>query len=156
MRWVGSLSVGWEAVVAEEASSPHPSALAALLAVQGRVGYVPAEALVAIEAQLGVPKAELFGVLGFYSDLRTQPPGRHVLRVCLGDSCYARQSPKVLAAAQKALGCQSGQTDKRGAVTLGTVYCLGNCARSPSVELDGEVIGDVSPAKLTKVLGGLK
>ena len=36
------------------------------------------------------------------------------------------------------------------AITLETVYCLGNCALSPAVMLDGDLYGCVDEAKLTR------
>jgi formate dehydrogenase subunit gamma len=40
-------------------------------------------------------------------------------------------------------------------VTLEPVYCLGNCAASPALLVDGELRGRVSEAKLDRLVDGL-
>ena len=146
----------WQQAVESEAALEHPSALAALLAVQQVQGYVSPEALEAIQRRLVVPQAELFGVLGFYHDLRTTAPGRHLVRVCQGDSCHAKEGTAILEGACKSLRIEAGKTTHDGRVSLDVVYCLGNCARSPSVMVDGEVKGDVTVAGLHRLLEGLR
>ena len=44
------------------------------------------------------------------------------------------------------IGVPMGQTTIDGSITLENVYCLGNCALSPAVMLDGDLYGQVSKA----------
>ena len=69
--------------------SAKPNILKTLLAVQTALGHVPASAIPQIAQVLGVTDAQVAGVLSYYSDLRTQAPGRHLIRVCMGESCTA-------------------------------------------------------------------
>lgn len=80
--------------------SDKPNILMALLAVQSARGYVPTNAIPQIAQVLGVTDAEVAGVLSYYSDLRTQPPGRHLIRVCVGESCMANHGARVFRAIQ--------------------------------------------------------
>ncbi|MFO0765880.1 MAG: NAD(P)H-dependent oxidoreductase subunit E [Nitrospiraceae bacterium] len=70
-------------ILAEHKSEP-PNILKALLAVQARLGYVPAEAAEEMAQVLGVSAAQLAGVLSYYPDFRLRAAGRHVIRVCQG------------------------------------------------------------------------
>ena len=113
--------------------------------VQGELGYVPAEAVPRIAAALGVTDSDVAGVLSFYHDFRTDPPGRHVIRFCMGESCLATHCEKSLEALRHAAGCGLGETSKDGRFTLEKVYCLGNCALSPSMLVNDELHGRFTP-----------
>jgi formate dehydrogenase subunit gamma len=45
-----------------------------------------------------------------------------------------------------------GETTANGAITLENVFCLGNCALSPAVMLDGRLYGRVSPSKVDAIV----
>ena len=77
-----------------------PNILKTLLAVQSAMGHVPTSAIPQIAQVLGVTDAQVAGVLSYYSDLRTQSPGRHLIRVCIGESCTANHGGRVLRAIQ--------------------------------------------------------
>jgi NADH:ubiquinone oxidoreductase subunit E len=53
---------------------------------------------------------------------------------------------------EKKLGVGLGETTKDGRFTLEKVYCVGNCAVSPTVMIDEEVYGRVSPDEVTTLL----
>jgi NADH:ubiquinone oxidoreductase subunit E len=129
-----------------------PNILKALLAVQDELGYVPPASVPEIAGTLGVTDAEAAGVLSFFPDLRTSAPGRHVVRVCQGESCVANHCKQVLAELRKKLGVDLGETTRDGRFTLEKVYCVGNCAVSPTVMIDEDVHGRVSPAEVHALL----
>jgi len=45
---------------------------------------------------------------------------------------------------EKRLGAKLGETTADGSFTLDAIYCLGNCAHSPAVLLNGKPYGRVS------------
>ena len=45
------------------------------------------------------------------------------------------------------LGVDFGQTSADGRVTLDPVYCLGNCALSPALMIDGRLYGRMRPER---------
>ena len=118
----------------------RPGALLPLLhAIQERVGYVPAECVNPIAQGLRLSRAEVHGVISFYHDFRSAPAGRHVLQICRAEACQAMGSRELEAHARRTLGIEFGQTSADGAITLEPVYCLGNCACSPSIRIDNEI-----------------
>lgn len=122
-----------------------PNILQSLLAVQEAVGYVPPEAIGDIAHYVGVTDADVAGVLSFYPDLRTRPCGRHLIRICMGESCLANHCTRVLSALGDELRIGLNATTPDGRFTLERVYCVGNCAVSPSIMVNDEVHGRVTP-----------
>jgi len=120
--------------------------------VQQALGFVPPGAVGQIAKAISRSRAEVHGVISFYHDFRTSPPGRAVLKVCQAESCQACGSRELTAHAERTLGCKLGETSPDGAVTIEPVYCLGNCACSPAVLLDGALHGRVTPAALDRLL----
>ncbi len=120
--------------------------------VQAAFGHVPPGVVRPIAKALNRSRAEIHGVISFYHDFRTTPPGRAVLKLCQAESCQACGSRELTAHVERALGCKLGQTSPDGAVTIEPVYCLGNCAVSPAAMLDGELHGRVTPAKADALL----
>ena len=53
---------------------------------------------------------------------------------------------------KRRLGIDFGQTSPDGEFTLEPVYCLGNCACSPAVTVDEQLLGRVTPARFNSVL----
>jgi formate dehydrogenase subunit gamma len=51
-------------------------------------------------------------------------------------------------------GVPVGTTAADGSLTVAAVYCLGNCALSPAVMLDGRLHGRVSEQRLDQLLAG--
>lgn len=129
-----------------------PNILKTLLAVQSAMGHVPTSAIPQIAQVLGVTDAQVAGVLSYYSDLRTQPPGRHLIRVCMGESCMANHGGRVLRAIQDHVRVEGGGTKPEGRFTVEQMSCAGNCAVSPTVMIDENLCGRVTPSKVPSLL----
>lgn len=130
--------------------------LLVLQAIQREFGHVPAEALQPVAKALGLTHADVYGVLTFYHDLRRVPPGRHVVRVCQAEACQAMGARGLTEQIARRLGVGLGETTKDGAVTLDAVYCLGNCALSPAVTVDGALYGRATEFLVLERLGAAR
>lgn len=131
------------------------AALPILHAVQAEFGYVPDEAVPMIAQALNLTRADVHGIVSFYSDFRRELPGRHVLRLCRAEACQAMGGDALAARALARLGIGWGETSRGGAVTVEAVYCLGLCATSPAALLDGQPIGRIDAERLDALLAGL-
>ena len=120
--------------------------------LQEEFGHVPAVALPMVAEALNMSRAEVYGVFSFYHDFRSEPAGRHVLKVCQAESCQAMGSDDIAARFKKELGIDFHETTKDGAVTLEPVYCLGLCACSPTALLDGEVYGRLDDESVAEIV----
>lgn len=123
-----------------------PGALLPILhALQDEFGYVDKAAVPLIASVLNLSHAEVHGVISFYHDFRETPPGRHMLRMCRAEACQSMGCEKTIRHVENRLGAKLGQTTEDASFTVEAVYCLGNCALSPAVMLDGKLYGRVSP-----------
>ena len=130
----------------------RPDALMPLLhAVQDRLSYIPADAVPEIARALNLSRAEVHGVISFYHDFRSEPPGRSIIRVCRAESCQAMGAVELATHIQKRLGIEFGQTSDDGEYTLEPVYCLGNCACSPAILVDADIHGRVTPDRFDEI-----
>ena len=75
-----------------------------LQAVQGKLGYLPREAMMDIAGFLGIPEMDVYSVVTFYNQFRLNPPGRHSTRVCLGTACHMKGGYITLDAWKRRLG----------------------------------------------------
>jgi formate dehydrogenase subunit gamma len=141
MQSQGTETEAQVAAIIEELKSLEGPLLPILHGVQEEFGYVPTEALPVIADALNLSKAEVHGVVTFYHDYRSQPAGRHVLKLCQAEACQSMGSDAIAAQVKAALGVDFHQTAADGSVTLEPVYCLGLCACAPAAMLDGKVIG---------------
>src|SRR5262249_42758208 len=101
---------------------------------------------------LNLTRAEVHGVISFYHDFRSEAPGRKIVRICQAESCQAMGSVALTSHAKKHLGIDFHETTRDQAFTLEPVYCLGNCALSPAMMVNGELYGRVTPQRLAQVL----
>jgi formate dehydrogenase subunit gamma len=117
--------------------------LQVLHAFMERYGFIAEEAIRQIASELNLSRAEVHGVVSFYHDFRTEPPGRHVVKICQSEACQAMGSRVLTAHAEQKLGTTLGTTAENERVTFEPVYCLGLCACAPAVLIDGKLHGRV-------------
>jgi formate dehydrogenase subunit gamma len=122
-----------------------------LHAVQNELGCVPPEAVAPIAEALNLSRAEVHGVVSFYHHFRKEAPGRYVVQLCRAEACQSMDSHATEARARELLGVEVGATTPDGKVTLEAVYCLGNCACAPSIMVNGELHGRVTPERFTEL-----
>jgi formate dehydrogenase subunit gamma len=142
----------WSAHLAVETIDAHAARRGPLLpvlhALQETFGYVDPRAVPLVAAALNLSRADVHGVLTFYSDLRSTPPGAVRVQVCRGEACQAVGGHGLAEHATRTLGLDFGQTAADGSLTLDEVFCLGNCALGPTVTVNGHLHGRVQAGTL--------
>ena len=132
-----------------------PGGLLPLLhAIQAELGYIPPDTVEAIASAMNLSRAEVHGVISFYHDFRSEPLGRHRVQICRAEACQAMGSRELEAHAMATLGMAFGETSADGAITLEPVYCLGNCACTPSIRVGDRVYARVTPERFDEILEG--
>ena len=119
------------------------------------LGSFPIRPSSVIANALNLSRADVYGVLSFYHEFRRAPAGRHVVKMCRAEACQAMHSDEVCAHAEERLGTIFGETSDDGEYTLEAVYCLGNCARSPAMMIDGDLFGCVDKKRFDAIIGDL-
>ena len=130
-----------------------PGALLPVLhGVQDALGYIPADAVGEIARGLNLSRAEVHGVVTYYHHFRSEPAGRHVIQMCRAEACQSMGSEALWAHACTHLGRAGHGTTEDGTFTLEPVYCLGLCASSPAMAVNGQVHARVDPAKFDRLV----
>jgi len=120
--------------------------------ISSEYGYLPEPCLRRITERLNIPLTEVFSVATFYKAFSLEPRGKHLIHVCLGTACHVRGASQVLSKIERRLSIEAGQTSKDLMFTLKTVNCLGACALGPVVMVDGEYHGQMTQAKVDRLL----
>lgn len=101
---------------------------------------------------LGIPVSEVYGAATSYTELRVKKPGRHVVRVCTGLSCWLNGGREILESLQTGLKIQAPATTPDESVTLEEAPCTYMCGLAPVVELDGSCTGRATPDSIQGLL----
>jgi formate dehydrogenase subunit gamma len=117
-----------------------------LVALVREKGWVSADDIRELADALNLSRAEVHGVVEYYHDFRTEPPGSHIVKLCRAEACQAMGGRELAAHAEKVASDDT---------TLEPVYCLGNCACAPAVMIDGKTYGRVDAKRLDALLGSL-
>ena len=134
-----------------------PGALLPLLhAIQNEVGYVPDSAVAHVASGLNLSRAEVHGVISFYHDFKTQPVGRNTVQICRAEACQSMGSRLLEAHAKETLGIDYHETTADGSISLEAVYCLGNCACSPSVRINDDVFARVDQNRFDELIADIR
>jgi formate dehydrogenase subunit gamma len=139
------------AVIAEWKEEAGPL-LPVLHGIQNALGYVPPEAVPLVAEGLNLSRADVHGVVTFYHYFRDTPPGCHVIHICRAEACQSMNARALEAHVKSRLGVDFHQTTASGSFTLEPVYCLGNCACSPAVMVDGELYGRVTSERFDEIV----
>lgn len=142
-------------IIADRAGQ-EGAALPILHGLQEAFGYIHDEAVPMVAAALNLTRAELHGIVSFYHDFRSEPPGRHVLKLCRAEACQSMGGDALAAEARAQLRVDWGGTTADGRLTLEPVFCLGLCACAPSAMLDGKVVGRLNRERLGHLIDGAK
>jgi formate dehydrogenase subunit gamma len=132
----------------------RPELLVQILhAFVARFEWISEDSIRYLASALNLSRADVHGVVSYYHDFRTEPPGKHIVKVCQAEACQAMGSRELSAHAEKSLGVAMHASNAR--VTLEPVYCLGNCACSPAVMIDGKTHGRVSSGRFDELVAAL-
>lgn len=135
------------------AERPRAACIDALRAVQRRRGWVSDEVISEVAALLGMSPAELDDVATFYNFIYRRPVGRHVVHVCDSVICWMMGGDRLARSLVERTGAMSGGTSADGRFTLLPVACLGACDRAPAIMIDEDLVTDLAPEALDRILG---
>ncbi len=100
--------------LAELTPPGRTSLLPALHLAQELYGYIPEPVATEIGKSLGVPLADVHGVIEFYSLFYREPVGKKILRVCTDPACQLAGGESVLEKLCQQTGLHPGETQADG------------------------------------------
>jgi len=138
---------------------PGRTLLAVLHAIQDEVGFVPPDTVVPLAKAMNLSRAEVHGVITYYHHFRTAPPAAVTVQLCRAESCRSMGSEALAQHIEAHTGCRFGQhrhddahPHASGPVALESVYCLGQCALSPTMTINGTLHAKLTPQKFDALL----
>jgi NADH-quinone oxidoreductase subunit E len=123
-----------------------------LQSAQESYGYIPESAIDHIGEIVGIPAAEIYGVITFYAQFRLKPMGKNIIKICDGTACHVNASSAIIKTIENELGITNEETTDDGLFTLQKVACLGCCSLSPVVMINEETHGRLTPKKVQQLL----
>ena len=118
-----------------------------LQAIVTEHGWVSGDVIRQLADILNLSRADVHGVVEYYHDFRTTPPGDHIIKICQAEACQAMGSRDLTRHADSSI--DSG-------TTLEPVYCLGNCACAPAVMVNGKTYGRVSAKRFDTLVAAMR
>ncbi|GLU32400.1 NAD(P)H-dependent oxidoreductase subunit E [Trinickia caryophylli] len=132
---------------------PGASLVAVLHAIQDEAGFVPPETLPPLARAMNLSRAEVHGVLTYYHHFRSTPPARVAVALCRAEACRSMGTEALAQHVESRTGCRFDQKHEKREqhahddVELESVYCLGQCALSPAMTINGTLYAKMTPAK---------
>ena len=124
--------------------------------VQREYGYIPLEVQELVSEKTGIPVAEIYGVVTFYSFFSLKPKGKYVIGCCLGTACYVKGAQQVIDKFSEILGIKAGETTADGLFTIDALRCIGACGIAPAVSINGKVYPKVSVNAVAGIINEYK
>jgi NADH:ubiquinone oxidoreductase subunit E len=139
------------AALINECSDARSGLIQVLHLAQTNYGDLPLLVQEMVAARMGLPLAQVAGVVSFYSFFSTVPRGEHVIRVCLGTACYIRGGKQLVDHLQETLGVEVGGVTEDLKFSCDVARCIGACGLAPAVMVDDVVHKQVTSAKLDAI-----
>ena len=120
--------------------------------IQETFGYIPQETIEPVADALQIFPSQVQGVVTFYAGFSLEPKGKYVVRVCRGTACHVKGGRSILRFMKRELGLDEGETSADFHFTLETVACLGACFLAPTMMVNKNYYGKLSPPKVSSIL----
>ena len=120
--------------------------------IQKEYGYIPLDVQEIVSDRTGISVAEIYGVVTFYSFFSLKPKGKYVIGCCLGTACYVKGAQQVIDKFSEILGIHPGETTEDGLFTLDALRCIGACAISPAIKINGKVYPKVAVSAVPGII----
>ena len=127
--------------------------LPALHAAQKLYGWISEPVATLISKSLGIPLADVHGVIEFYSLFYNEPVGKRIIRVCADQACALKGADDVLRHLCVHHGLEPGQTTQDLSLTVESSPCLGLCEQAPAALVNAEAETNIDLEKGTYELG---
>jgi NADH-quinone oxidoreductase subunit F len=134
-------------ILAGLAPQGRPALLPALHAAQRLYGWLPEPVVAEVGRALGVPLADVYGVVEFYSMFYRRPAGRTIVRVCSAPVCAVAGADQVAEGLCRHLQTMPGEVSPNGAFTVEHAPCLGFCDRAPALLVGETAFGPANAAQ---------
>lgn len=128
------------------------SLLPLLQEIQNELGYLSEESVNRIGQITGLPTSKIYGVATFYDQFRFSPKGRFHIRICHGTACHINASAQIIHEVERILKIENGQTTRDGMFSIEVVNCMGACALSPVIAINGIYVHNIDVQSIKGII----
>jgi NADH-quinone oxidoreductase subunit E len=130
----------------------YSTTLPLLHLAQREFGYISPAVEQLVADILDRPVTEIHGVVTFYTMYNEQPVGKHHVQLCRNITCWIKNAPGLLEYLKEKLGIEVGETSADGLFTLSEVECLAHCEYAPVIQINDEIIGNITREKIDEIV----
>jgi NADH-quinone oxidoreductase subunit F len=138
-------------MLAELAPQGRAALLPALHLAQQSHGWLPEAVAAEVAGALGVPLADVHGVIDFYALFSHQPLGRTVVRVCSAPVCALAGAEGLTRALCRHLQIEPAEVSADGEFTVEHAPCLGLCDHAPALLVGDAAFGRGATEKAAEI-----
>lgn len=142
--------------LAKQFDNKRSGLLPILQAIQEKYHHISDFAMQEIANLLDIHPVEVYGVVSFYSFLRSETTGKFIIRLCQTLSCDMAGKKNVARQLENELGIAFGETTPDGHFTLEYANCLGLCDQGPAMLVNDVAYTRVTPEKVSEIIRGCK
>lgn len=128
----------------------------ALQKVQDVYRFLPDPAMEIVMRYYKVSRAELYGIISFYPQMRITEPGKYIIKLCYGTACFVKGANIIADRIHECYNIRPGETDETKLFTMQTASCLGNCGAAPMAIIGDDTHNTIDPEKTLELLGTYK
>jgi NADH-quinone oxidoreductase subunit E len=137
------------------ASHPREKAVDVMYLLQSHFGYMSTEAVHEAARILDMTPLEVDELATFYDFIYREPVGKYVIHVCDGVVCWMYHYCSIFSYLARKLGVEAGQMTPDGLFTVLPTACIGDCHNGPSMLINGQFYGKLTPEKIDTILDRL-
>ena len=138
--------------IIQEYKDQEGSLITILHQTQNIFGNLTRDILIYIAKSLGIPLAEVYGVVSFYPLFSMKARGKYTIEICMGTACYVKGSEDILNALKEKLDIEPGEISEDGRFTIETTRCMGACSLAPVISIDDDVHSQVKVEEISGIL----
>ena len=114
-------------------------------------GWLRPETITRITSLLGMPRAQVEGVAGFYSFLHLQPAGRYRLRFSDNITDRMAGSAALMQRLCRLLWAEPGKVSEDGLLSVNTTSCTGMSDQGPALLVNGRAIPRLTEQRIDRI-----
>lgn len=144
-----------EAIIARYPAKDS-AALPILHLAQREFGYISPAVEQLVADLLQRPVADIHGVVTFYTMFNKKPVGKYHIQICRNISCWLKNAPGLLEHLKHKLRIDVGETTPDGKFTLTAIECLAHCEQAPAMQVNDDIITNLTKEKIDKLISDMK
>lgn len=126
------------------------------LAQRQNENWISKDIIAEIANIIEIPEIKVYEVASFYTMYNLKPVGKYLLQFCKTTPCMLRGIDKIIKDCKAKLGVELDKTTIDNLFTLKEVECLGACVNAPVVQINDDLVEDLTSENFLQIIEDLK